>query len=260
MFFSENNVKIYISYEYEEDYILASIKEAYDSTIGENFTGLKLLIWAIPLYICRELYLENSFVFLTFFGGIFGLLLIGFLSESAFNTIDKKPELIPGINLLSMAWTGFKTILAMGLPIAIMYFLGDFLTGLIKIEDPSWKMTADIFVWLFLAALPVSTYIVFIRRLNVFEAFNLKKVFIAYGDAFMTFSYLIVKLYIFAFLIIGFITYMFWLFVGLDNPLINFIWCIAVMYNLTIAANYLAQLSEEVFAFRENENGKKSTH
>lgn len=239
---------------------MASLKEAYDSTIGESFTGLKLLIWAIPLYICRELYLENSFVFLTFFGSIFGLLLIGFLSESAFNTIDKKPELVPGINLLSMAWNGFKTILAMGLSVIIAYFLGKFIVGFIKIEDPSLKMTADIFVWFFISAFPVSTYIVFIRRLNVFDAFNLKKVFIAYGDAFMTFSYLIVKLYIFAFIIIGFITYMFWLFVGLDNPLINFIWCIAVMYNLTIASNYLAQLSEEVFAFRDNDSGKKSTH
>lgn len=239
---------------------MASLKEAYDSTIGESFTGLKLLIWAIPLYFCRELYLENNFVFLTFFGGIFGLLLIGFLTESAFNTVDKKPELVPGLNLLSMAWTGFKTILAMGIPVAVAYYLGQYIIGFINIPDPSIKMTADIFVWFLISALPVSTYIVFIRRLNVFDAFNLKKIFIAYGDAFMTFSYLIVKLYIFAFLIIGFITYMFWLFVGLDNALINFIWCIAVMYNLTIAANYLAQLSEEVFAFRENEQGKKSTH
>lgn len=239
---------------------MASLKEAYNSTIGESFTGLKLLIWAIPLYICRALYMENNSVLLTLFGGVFGLLLIGFLTESAFNAIDKKPELVPGINLLSMAWTGIKTIIAMGIPIGVAYFLGTLIISFINIPDPSWKMTADIFVWFFVSALPVSTYIVFIRRLNVFDVLNIKKVFIAYGDSFMTFSYLIVKLYIFAIIIIGFITYMFWLFVGLDNALINFIWCIAVMYNLVIAANYLAQLSEEVFAFREKEEIKKTVH
>lgn len=239
---------------------MASLKEAYDSTIGESFTGLKLLLWAIPLYICRSLYLDNNIGFLTIFGGIFGLLLIGFITESAFNAIEKKSELVPGLNLLSMAWTGLKTILAMAMPIGIAYVLGSLILGFIKISDPTWKMTVDIFVWLFMAALPVSAYIVFIRRLNVFEAFNIKKICIAYGDAFLTFSYLIVKLYIFALLIIGFITYMFWLFVGLDNVIINFIWCIAVMYNLIIAANYLAQLSEEVFTFREKEEIKKTVH
>lgn len=239
---------------------MASLKEAYDSTIGESFTGLKLLIWAIPLYICRALYMEHNTGFLIFFGSIFGLLLIGFLTESAFNVIDKKSELVPGANLLSMAWTGFKTIIAMGVPLGVTYFLGNVICSYIKIADATLKMTADIFVWLFLIALPVSVYIVFIRRLNVFETFNVKKVCIAYGDAFLTFSYLIVKLYIIAAIVIGFITYMFWLFVGLDNAVINFIWCIAVMYNLTIAANYLAQLSEEVFAFREKEEIKKTTH
>lgn len=239
---------------------MASLKEAFDSTIGESFTGLKLLLWSIPLYICRALYVDNNVGLLVIFGSIFGLLLIGFLTESAFNAVDKKPELVPGINLLSMGWTGIKTILAMSISVGVAYILGILILSFVTIKDPTFKMTVDIFVWFFMAALPVSTYIVFIRRLNVFDAFNLKKIFIAYGDAFMTFSYLIVKLYIFAFIIVGFITYMFWLFVGLDNPIINFIWCIAVMYNLVIAANYLAQLSEEVFAFREKEEVKKTTY
>ncbi len=239
---------------------MASLKEAYDSTIGESFTGLKLLLWAIPLYICRSMYLDNNIGLLTIFGGIFGILLIGFLTQSAFNAIDKKPQLVPGLNFISMAWVGFKTIMAMAMPIGITYVLGLWILGFIKIEDPTWKMTIDIFVWLFLAALPVSAYIIFIRRLSILETFNIKKICIAYGDAFLTFSYLIVKLYIFALIIIGFITYMFWLFVGLDNIIINFIWCIAVMYNLIIAVNYLAQLSEEVFTFREKEEIKKTTY
>lgn len=239
---------------------MASIKEAYDSTIGESFTGLKLILWAIPLYYCRALYLENNIGLLTVVGGLFGLLLIGFLTESAFNAIDKKPELIPGVNFLSMAWTGLKTVIAMAMSVGVAYILGLTILGFINIEDPTWKMTADIFVWLFLAALPVSAYIIFIRRLNVFEAFNLKKIGIAYGDAFITFSYLIVKLVIIALIVVGFITYMFWLFVGLDNAIINFIWCVAVMYNLTVMTNYLAQLSEEIFTFREKEEVKKTTY
>ena len=258
MFFLEKNVKIenIVNGRYD----VASIKEAYDSTIGESFTGLKLILWAIPLFICRGLFLDNNFGLLTVVGSVFGLLLIGFLTESAHNTIAKKSELIPGINLLSMAWTGIKTILAMAMSVGIAYILNLIIAGFVKIEDPTFHMTIDIFVWFFVVALPVSTYLIYIRRLNVFEAFNLKKIFVAYGEAFLAFAYLVVQMFIIALIVVGFITYMFWLFVGLDNAIINFIWCIAVMYNLTVMANYLAQLSEEIFTFREKEEIKKTTY
>ena len=39
---------------------MASIKEAYDSTIGESFTGLKLLLWAIPFGYCRKAMTSGS--------------------------------------------------------------------------------------------------------------------------------------------------------------------------------------------------------
>lgn len=233
---------------------MASLKEAYESTVGESFTGLKLLLWAIPLYICRSFYLEQNQIMLTIFGGIFGILLIGFLSESAHNVIDKKPELIPGINVISMAFNGIKTLLALAIPVAVTIGLGNLILSFVQIPDKTLLMTIQIFLWLFLSGLPITTYLVFIRRLSVFDTLNLKKIALGYGDAFITCSYLIVKLYLIALVIIGFITYMFWLFVGLDNTLINYIWCIAVMYNLVIGVNYLAQLSEEIYTFTEKDD------
>ncbi len=235
---------------------MASLKEAYESTIGESFTGLKLLIWAIPLYICRSFYIEQNSIMLTIFGGVFALLLIGFLTESAHNVIEKKPELVPGINVLSMAFTGIKTLLALAIPTAVTIALGNLLLSFIQIPDKTLMMTVQIFIWMFLTAFPVTVYLVFIRRLSFFDTLNLKKVSLGYGDAFITVSYLIIKLYLIALVIIGFITYMFWLFVGLDNALINYIWCIAVMYNLVIATNYLAKLSEELYSFTEKDDKK----
>ena len=93
---------------------MASIKEAYDSTIGESFTGLKLLLWAIPFGYCRKAMTSGSMdIISTIIVSIFILLLLGFLAESANNACEKKPELVPGINIFSMILNGIKSLIAL---------------------------------------------------------------------------------------------------------------------------------------------------
>lgn len=233
---------------------MASIKEAYDSTIGESFTGLKLLFWSIPLSYCREVIAGGSPTFISnCIIGIFLLLLIGFLAESANNAIEKKPTLIPGINLISMTINGIKTILAICVYAAIAYFGATYACSFINLESKVWTMTIHIMLWFFFLSIPVSAFMVYCRKLDLFSAFNLKKMIQISGDAFIIFSYLIVKLFLLSFIVIGFISYLFWLFVGLENALIGFIWSVAIMYNLVIGTNYIAQASEELFAFLEKQ-------
>ena len=78
------------------------------------------------------------------------------------------------------------------------------------------------------------------------------------GETFIMFSYLIVKLGILTALVIGFISYLFWMFVGFDNYLISYIWSIAILYNLVIGVNYFAQYSEELISLIEKREGKET--
>ena len=237
---------------------MTSIREAYDNTIQESFTGMKLLLWAVPLFWCREMYLDNNIVGLSLFGSLFGILLIGFITESANNAIVKNPEIVPGMDFLLMAFNGIKTVIAMGVPLVVAYFLGNFILKFIPATTPTIKMTIEIFLWLFFATLPVCSYISYMRKLNILDAFNLKNISYAYGDTFIAFSYILIKLGLVGLIVVGFITYLFWLFIGLNNWIINFIWSITTMYGLVIFANCLAQLSDEIFTFRDKKEGRTS--
>lgn len=237
---------------------MASIKEAFDSTIGESFTGLKLLLWAIPLTYCRDVISSGGLSFIaTCILGAFSLLFIGFLAESAYNAIDKKPVIVPGFNILTMALNGFKTIFALGIYVAIAYFGATIANSYINLgEHKVWQDTIQVLIWFLFLSLPVSALMVYARKLDLFDAFNLKKIFQVMGDTFLMFSYLVIKLFLLSLIVIGFISYMFWLFVGLENGLINFIWSIAILYNLIIGVNYIAQFSEEQFTVIEKQEGK----
>ena len=86
---------------------MASIKEAYDSTIGESFTGLKLLLWAIPLSYCRDIVASGHYDFISgCVVAVFAVLLLGFLAESANNASIKKEVLIPGLIFCQWLITG----------------------------------------------------------------------------------------------------------------------------------------------------------
>lgn len=235
---------------------MASIKEAYDSTIGESFTGLKLLLWAIPFGYCRKAMTSGSMdIISTIIVSIFILLLLGFLAESANNACEKKPELVPGIKIFSMILNGIKSLIALSVYFAIALFGTQISCSYINLgEHTVLSMSLKILIGLLFYALPVSGFAVYIRKLDIFEAYNLKKVFYILGEAFMMFSYLIIKLGLLTAIVIGFISYLFWLFVGLDNYLINYIWSIAIMYNLVIGTNYIAQFSEEWMTLYEKKN------
>lgn len=235
---------------------MASIKEAYDSTIGENFTGLKIILWAIPLTMFRNMLHGGSLSFFEFcFCAAFLLILLGLLAESANNALEKKPVLVPGLNLIMLAINGLKTIFGVGIYVAIAYILGNLLCGFVNIESPVLTMSSHIIIWLLVISLPLTGFMLFIRKLDLFAAFNLKKLTFLIGDSFIMFPYLIIKLGLISALIIGFISYMFWLFVGLENSLINYIWSIAILYNLIIATNYIAQFTEEtIVTYEKNEN------
>lgn len=235
---------------------MSSIKEAYDSTIGESFTGLKLLIWAIPLGYCRDLMSSGSMDFFsTMIVSAFALLLLGFLVESANNACEKKPELVPGINVFSMALNGIKATVALSVYFAIAFYGTQICCSYINFgEHTVLSMSLKILIGLLFYAIPVSGFAIYVRKLDIFEAYNLKKIMFILGEAFMMFSYLIIKLGLLTAVVIGFISYLFWLFIGLDNLLINYIWSIAIMYNFVIGANYISQFSEEWMSFYEKKN------
>lgn len=229
---------------------MASIIEAFDSTAKEAFAGIKILVWAIPFCAAYSMGKSNPALSITIWI-ISSILFLGFLTESANNLIKRSGAILPGVNILKFGYIGLITSMVMAPYIAVSYFIMVLFDNFVKIPDPVWQQTAQI-ICLFLAiAFTLSSYVIYIRRLNPFDAYNMKKYFLGFGEVFLTFSYLLVKLALISLLVIGFLAYVFSLFVGFQNVIWDYLITATIVFYLIVAANYLAQISEEQFLFIE---------
>lgn len=235
---------------------MASIIEAFDSTVKEAFAGIKVLVWAIPVCISYG-FVKSGSSFGYVLGAITLLFFIGYLTEISNNIISKKDRILPGLNVLKYGFLGVVTLATM-LPFAALSWLVWYLMETyINIPDEVWSLTFKTIGAFLAIAFTLTAHSLYIRRLNPIDAFNLKKYFLGFGEVFMSFSYLIVKLAAWSLLIIGFLTYLFSLFIGFENVIWQYLMCAFTVLYFFIGANYMAQTSEEVYTFIEKDEKEK---
>ena len=225
---------------------MASIIEAYDSTMKEAFTGIKLFLWAIPIsWALSGNTALNSF--------------LGFFVTLAHNVVEKKQNIVPGLNFLEMAINGGLALVAV-LPYAVVGALIYWASSLIPLTGfPVWEMTLRVVAGLLGAGFAFTALAIFIRRLNIIETYNVKKFYDGFMEVFLGMSgFIVYKLSIVSIVVIGFLAYLFSLFVGFENTFWTYIISIVYFFFVLLGANYLAQISEEVYTFAENEEAKKA--
>ncbi len=231
---------------------MASIKEAYDSTMKEAFAGIKVFLWAIPLYIG----MSGESIFSKLIGIVAAILLFGLCITLANNVVTKKPTIVPGVNFIEMLINAGLAILC-SIPYALVGYLVYWGFTFIQVPSPTWNDTIHILGGLLAAAFPLSALAIFVRRKNPFEVLDFKKISYGYGEVFLDSSYFVVKLTIVSIFTIGFLIYIFYLFIGFQNSLWTYLMSAVAVFYAFLGANYLAQISEEIYTFPENEANKK---
>ncbi len=236
---------------------MASIIEAFDSTIKESFAGIKVLVWAVP--VCMGYSMFNSAL-----GNIIAIvtavLFFGYLVQCSHNIIIKEDRILPGFNVLQYGLVGLIAMLVLLPYIGVGGIVAYSLLTFVKIPSPVWNQTFQIISVLLSVSVVLASYVVYARRLNPLEAFNMRKYFIGFFETFMSFSYLLVKLALWSVVIVGFLAYLFSLFVGFQNIIWTYIVCVISVFYCILGANYMAQVSDEIFTFvekKDEENREK---
>lgn len=119
---------------------MASIVEAFDSTIKEAFAGLKVLIWAVP--VCFAVSAWQSFLG-SMVGVITAILFVGYLTTICNNIIIKTDRILPGINVLKYGLVGLIAVIVM-IPYGIVAYFVWNLVNNISIPDPVWGLTVKV--------------------------------------------------------------------------------------------------------------------
>lgn len=231
---------------------MASIVEAYDSTMKEAFTGIKIFLWAIPLTMAIDP--NNPLNILV--GIIVYFLLIGFVVTLANNVITKAPAVVPGLNFLKIIINGVLGIIAIlpyaaiGGLIAWAYF------SFVHITNYVWDTTFKIVVSLFCVSLPITSLCLLVRKLNILDIFNIKKFAQGFFEIFLSYTFFTLRIGLIIGLIIGFLVYIFTLFIGFSNSFWTYLIACLIMLYVILFANAIAQMSDDVYTFieRDEEN------
>ena len=232
---------------------MASITEAFDSTIKEPFTGIKIILWAIPLSMVSRT--NNKFVSMVLVP-LFFILILGYIVELGHNVVSKKGVIVPGIDLKSMFLTGFISLLSLS-PYLLFAWLIFMSFSFFNLPWDLWDKTLKIVLGLFAISFPLTALAILIRRKNILEVFNPVKMLQGFCEIYLSFSFFLVKMAIWTAIIIGFLSLVFSIFIGFNNSFWHYLTMMYVFVFITISANMIAQISEEVYSFREEEENKK---
>ena len=149
---------------------MATIVEAFDSTMKEALAGFKVFLWAIPI----TLVLTASGSAKIFIGGIVSFFLLGFIVTLANNVISKAQMIVPGINFIKIIINAILACIAI-LPYSAIAALIIWGYSFVSIPSDLWDLTFRIVVILFAISFPLTAICILIRRMNPFEVLNLKK-------------------------------------------------------------------------------------
>lgn len=231
---------------------MASIIEACDNTIKEPFAGIKIFLWAIP--VC--MFFAGGANMLCQSIGLLGLFLfIGLCVTTSNNIITKQSVLVPGINFVKISLNALLALIAM-LPYGLIAWFAYWAASFIQIPYPILNDTLHIILDLLIATIPLSALAILVRRMNPLEVLNIKKYLYGFGEIFLSMSYFLVRLALFSAVVVGFLVYIFSLFIGFENSLWTYLLSALGVFYAIIGANFFAQVSDEIYIFPEKEEDK----
>ena len=228
---------------------MASIKDALEESINERGALLKYIIYAIPLYFAFQAYTgpaKFGSLAITLYA-VSGLILLGFMTRCANNVMNYRDNILPTYNFISLIWDSLKATHAIGPWCALNIYIANYLmTNFIpKIAVPWIASSATYITYGICYSIVLTAFMLYAKSQKITDAYNLKIISDSCIDILIQVIWMSLQLALLNAIIIGTVTYLFWLFLGLQNPILIFIWAMTALLNAAITGNYLGQLNYE---------------
>lgn len=236
---------------------MASIKDAVEEGFQDNLAVLKYIIFAAPVFYCIYLYYEavESKIFTGFWWmtAVTFLLLFGFLIKCTTNVRNGKDHVLPSFNIFNLFWSGLKGLIALGPSIAVNCFVANFINSQITpfFPDPNVAGVFQGIVWAIFISIILTGYMLYSKKFKISDAYDFKTISNSCMDILIRVLFFIPQLIVFNALIIGAVTYVFWVFFGIPNTFCTYFWCMALVFNVAVIGNYMAQVDYEAIEAKE---------
>lgn len=225
---------------------MASIKDAVEESFSDNHAFIKYFLFAIPVYITYHLYSTGNtgFIFILFVIFTF-LMLLGILVICTMNVRHNRNQILPGLNLLHIFKEAIHSLFAIAPAIVINIGLAAFITSKFSLPSQGVDTTFKILIWCVFLSVIFTAYLLFIKDKKIKDAYNFKAISDFGADIMVAVIFMIPQILIADAIFAGSITYVFWIFFGIPNPVLTFIWAMFVIQNIAVIGNYLAQIAME---------------
>lgn len=240
---------------------MASIKDAFDESTNEHNAFIKYIIFALPVFGAYSMFakgMQNSvwFYILTFISVI---IILAILSRCANNVMNFREQILPTLNPFSLAFDAIRTLIAIAPAAAINGYLAYYLvTKIYPMISVTWIGTAATYItYAVCGSIVLTVFMLFAKRFSFIDAFDVKAISDSCIDVLIQIIWLGIQIAVLDALIAGSITYLFWLFIGIENFLMYFVWCMTAVFNVALIGNYLGQLNYEALHQAERKAEKK---
>lgn len=231
---------------------MASILDSFRETFSDRMALLKLIVFAIPVYYSYVLFLksaQNPALFMWVF--IFTIMLLfGFLIKTTSGVLNEAMTVMPSLNPFSLLFAAIKGLLAVGPAAFVSIWLANFVIPKINII-PWLDITLISVIWLVVIAIILTTFLMFVKRERILDAYNLKTLSDKSGDLMVGVIFFILQLVVINLPTTGFLAYTLIVLFGV-GPVLYFFLAMALVFNIGVTGHYMAQLQYEVLGFDKN--------
>lgn len=242
---------------------MASIRDAFEESITDSNSILKLVFYAIPIFLAfmptQSAISENVKLLLEI---PVSILLFGFMLICTSNVRLGKNSIMPSFNIFAVFWAGIKGVVALA-PLAILTsLLYTFFVGLLSNAplEPSIITVFTVIIGIIIFSFNYVGYLLYAHNFKILDAYNFKLILKYCTDVLIAMFFMGVFIAIVNIVITVPVAYVVWLFFGFPNPVIIFYICMVVVFNAAVLGHYLAQIDYEIIEVaEERDNGTNLT-
>ncbi len=234
---------------------MASIIDAFRDSLHEDFAGLKIVLYAIPVYLTANLYLQGQTGQFQFWAVVVGFVLLGLLTQGINNVRMNRKEILT-LNPVSFVVALFKAMVVV-VPKMLLYgFIGNLLVTKIHMppEIPHLSLIYQIIVWSIIFSIIFTSYLSFAKHLYIQDGYNYKVIYDSCIDVLISLVLYLPQIIIANIVLIVPPAYLFFVF---KLPFTHWgfvaICCMILIINISIIANYLAQSAYENIKGRDED-------
>ncbi len=240
---------------------MASIRDALEESLNEPHSILKFIIFTLPVFGAMYCYMnkmQNSiwFYILAFLSVI---VIIGTMARCANNVMNYRDNTLPTFNIFVMFFDAIRAIIALIPALAInggiAWFVINKLVPMISVDFVAKGVTY--ITYGVCLAIIMTVFMLFCKKFSFFNVFDVKAISDSCMDVLIQLIWMAIQIAVIDAVIAGSLTYLFWLFIGLENVVMYFVWCMTVVFNAALVGNYLGQLNYEALHQAEEKAKKK---